>query len=72
VNPEQGENSMSLYRWLFLIAGTLVLLSAALAHVVSPYFLILTAFIGVNMIQSAFTRWCPMMWVLRRLGVRET
>ena len=63
---------MSLYRWLFLIAGTLVLLSAALALVVSPYFLILTAFIGVNMIQSAFTRWCPMMWVLRRLGVRET
>lgn len=63
---------MSLYRWLFLIAGTLVLLSAALAHLVSPTFLILTAFIGVNMIQSAFTRWCPMMWVLRRLGVRET
>lgn len=63
---------MSLYRWLFLIAGTLVLLSAALAHLVSPYFLILTAFIGVNMIQSTFTRWCPMMWVLRRLGVSET
>ena len=63
---------MSLYRWLFLIAGTLVLLSAALARLVSPYFLILTAFIGVNLIQSAFTRWCPMMWVLRRLGVRET
>jgi hypothetical protein len=49
-----------------------LLLSAALAHLVSPYFLILTAFIGVNMIQSALTRWCPMMWVLRRLGVRET
>ena len=63
---------MSLYRWLFLIAGAFVLLSVVLAHLVSPYFLLFTAFVGLNMIQSAFTRWCPMMWVLRRLGVRET
>ena len=63
---------MTLYRWLLLIAGTFVLLSVLLAHFVSPYFLLFTAFVAVNMIQAAFSRWCPMMWVLRRLGVRET
>jgi len=63
---------MSLYRWLFLIAGTFVLLSLLLAHFVSSYFLVLTAFVALNMIQSAFTKWCPMMAVLRRCGVRET
>ena len=63
---------MSLYRWLLLIAGAFVLLSVLLAHFVSPYFLLFTAFVAVNMIQAAFSRWCPMMWVLLRLGVRET
>jgi DUF2892 family protein len=63
---------MPLYRWLFLIAGSFVLLSVALAHLVSPYFLFFTTFVALNMIQAAFTRWCPMMWLLRRLGVRET
>ena len=63
---------MSLYRWLFLIAGSFVLLSVLLAHLISPYFLLFTAFVALNMIQSAFTRWCPMMWLLRRLGVRDT
>jgi len=63
---------MPLYRWLLLIAGTFVLLSLLLAHFLSPYFLLFTAFVAVNMIQAAFSRWCPMMWVLRRLGVRET
>jgi hypothetical protein len=63
---------MSLYRWLFLIAGTFVLLSVLLAHFVSPYFLFFTAFVAANMIQSAFSKWCPMMWVLRRCGVRES
>ena len=63
---------MPLYRWLLLIAGTFVLLSLLLAHFLSPYFLLFTAFVAVNMIQAAFSRWCPMMWVLRRLGVPET
>ena len=63
---------MSLYRWLLLIAGTFVLLSVLLAHFVSPYFLLFTAFVALNMIQAAFSRWWPMMCVLRRLGVRET
>ena len=63
---------MTLSRYLFLIAGTFILLSVALAHFVSPWFLLFTAFVGANMIQSAFTRWCPMMSILRGLGVRES
>jgi hypothetical protein len=62
---------MTINRYLFLIAGTFILLSVALAHFVSPWFLVFTAFVGANMLQSAFTRWCPMMSILRRLGVRE-
>lgn len=51
------------------VAGVVVLLSAALAAWVSPYWLLLTAFAGVNLLQSAFTDWCPMKTVLSRLGV---
>lgn len=63
---------MPIYRWLLFIAGAFVLISVVLARLVSPYFLFFTAFVAANMIQAAFTGWCPMMWVLRRLGVRET
>jgi hypothetical protein len=63
---------MPLYRWLFLIAGSVVLASLALGWFVSPWFFALTAFVGANLFQAAFTNWCPMMAVLRRLGVRET
>ena len=56
---------------LRLIAGGFVLLSVLLAVFVSPWFLLFTAFVGLNLVQSAFTNWCPMMTFLRRLGVRE-
>lgn len=62
---------MTLHRSLFLIAGAFVLASAILAHIVSPYFLLFTAFVGLNLMQSAFTGWCPMVVLLRRLGVGE-
>lgn len=62
---------MTINRYLFLIAGSFIVLSVALAHFVSPWFLVFTAFVGVNLLQSAFTRWCPMMSVLRWMGVRE-
>lgn len=62
---------MELNRWLRLIAGTFVLLSLVLAQLVSPWWLLFTAFVGLNLVQSAFTNWCPMMALLRRLGVRE-
>lgn len=51
------------------IAGTVVLLSLALGWAVHPGFFLLTAFVALNLLQSAFTGWCPAMTVLRRLGV---
>lgn len=50
------------------IAGTFVLLSLALAHWVDARFLWFTAFVGANLLQSAFTRWCLMEDILRKLG----
>ena len=55
---------------LRLVAGTFILASVALAVLVSPWWLAFTAFVGLNLLQSAFTRWCPMMAILRRLGLR--
>ena len=62
---------MTLNEWLRAIAGTFVLLSVALGWFVHPAFFLFTAFVGANLLQSAFTKWCPMMVLLRRLGVRE-
>jgi len=62
---------MGLHAWLRLIAGSFVLASVALGWFVHPAFLLFTAFVGANLVQSAFTCTCPMMWLLRRLGVRE-
>jgi hypothetical protein len=61
---------MSVERYLRLIAGFFVLLSVALAYWVHPNWLFFTAFVGLNLFQSAFTNWCPMMTFLRKLGLR--
>ncbi|HLK33076.1 MAG TPA: DUF2892 domain-containing protein [Terriglobales bacterium] len=60
---------MTIERSLRLIAGTFILASLALGHWVSPYWYLFTAFVGLNLFQSGFTNWCPMMAFLRRLGV---
>ena len=57
--------------FLRAIAGAFVIASLALGYFVSPYWYLLTAFVGLNMFQSAFTKWCPMMTFLRKLGVRD-
>jgi hypothetical protein len=62
---------MDLHAWLRLIAGSFVVLSVLLGVLVSPWFLAFTAFVGLNLVQSAFSGWCPMITFLRRLGVRE-
>ena len=62
---------MTLERMLRMIAGLFVLVSLALGHWVSPYWYLFTAFVGLNLFQSALTNWCPMMTFLRRFGVRE-
>jgi hypothetical protein len=50
-------------------AGVVVLLSALLAWLVSPAWLLLTAFVGVNLVQSAFTGFCPLAIILKKMGV---
>jgi hypothetical protein len=61
---------MTVERGLRLAAGIVVLTSVSLAFLASPYWLLLTAFAGLNLLQSAFTNWCPMVWLLARLGLR--
>ena len=63
---------MTVERALRLMAGLVTLLSLALAHFVSPCWLWLTAFVGVNLLQSAFTNWCPAMTFFRKLGLKES
>ena len=60
---------MSIERTLRLIAGFFVLVSLALGHWVNQYWYLFTAFVGLNLFQSGFTNWCPMMTFLRKLGV---
>lgn len=60
---------MTVERYLRGIAGFFVLVSILLAHYHSPYWLLFTAFVGLNLLQSAFSSWCPMMTILRKLGV---
>ena len=55
---------------LRLLAGTMVLITVLLAWLVSIYWLLLGVFVGVNLIQSAFTKSCPAIWMLRKAGVK--
>jgi len=60
---------MTVERMLRLIAGLFVLASLALGKWVHPNWYWFTAFVGLNLFQSGFTNWCPMMTFLRKLGV---
>jgi hypothetical protein len=62
---------MHVERSLRLIAGAFVLVSLALGYWVSPYWYLFTAFVGLNLFQSGLTNWCPMMTILRKLGVPD-
>ena len=62
---------MTVNRYLRLIAGFFILLTVALGHYVSPYWFLFTAFVGLNLFQSAFSDWCPMMTILRKFGIKE-
>ncbi len=61
---------MGINAWLRMIAGFFVVLSVTLGHFVSPWFFLFTAFVGLNLFQSAFTGWCPMISILRMAGVK--
>jgi hypothetical protein len=62
---------MTVERALRMMAGAVILLSMALAHFVSPNWYWLTAFVGLNLFQSAFTNWCPAMAIFRKLGMKD-
>ena len=61
---------MNIDRFVLVFGGTLVLLSLGLSQIHSVYWLWLTAFVGANMIQSAFTGFCPLAMVLKAFGMR--
>jgi hypothetical protein len=68
---------MSMERVIRIIAGSFILISLALGAPGSPlfvseYFLLFTAFVGANLFQSGFTRFCPMEGMLRKVGVRNS
>jgi glucan phosphoethanolaminetransferase (alkaline phosphatase superfamily) len=62
---------MTIERGLRLMAGVVILVSLALAYYVSFYWLWLTAFVGLNLAQSAFTNWCPAITLLRAIGLKN-
>ncbi|HEX2452795.1 MAG TPA: DUF2892 domain-containing protein [Vicinamibacterales bacterium] len=62
---------MTVDRALRLIAGAFVVLSVLLGIYVNAAFLWFTVFVGLNLFQSAFTNWCPMMAILRKIGLRD-
>ena len=60
---------MNINRMLRVIAGMFILISVLLAHFHSPNWLWFTGFVGLNLLQSGFTNWCPMITILEKLGV---
>ncbi len=60
---------MKLESYIRILAGTFVLISVALAHFFSPWCLLLAVFVGLNLIQSAFTGFCPAEMIFKALGV---
>jgi hypothetical protein len=62
---------MSMERYIRAIAGTFVLVSLGLGYLHSPYWHIFTAFVGLNLLQSAITKWCFMETILSKLGIAK-
>jgi hypothetical protein len=69
LNNLKEKIAMSMERYIRVIAGLFVLISLALAHWVSPYWLWFTAFVGANLLQSGFTKWCLMEDILKKIRV---
>ena len=60
---------MKMEHYIRAIAGTFILLSLGLGYLLSPYWFLFTGFVGLNLLQSAFTGWCPMETILAKVGV---
>jgi hypothetical protein len=63
---------MTVDRGLRSMAGAFILLSVAFGYWLSPYWYLFTAFVGLNLFQSGLTNWCPAMFLLRKLGLRQS
>lgn len=70
LSPGMAERGMSIDRVVLIFAGAMILLSLVLAVTVSTKFLLLTGFVGANLLQSAFTGFCPLASILKRVGVQ--
>ena len=62
---------MTMEQYVRAIAGSFILLSLLLGYLYSPWWHLFTAFVGANLLQSAFTKWCPAMTIFRKLGLKE-
>ena len=62
---------MTVNEALRFIAGFFVLLSLILGYYFSPWFYLFTCFVALNLMQSAFSHWCPMMWLLQKMGLEN-
>ena len=62
---------MNIDRAIFAFAGVMILVSVALAHYVSPWWLLLTVFVGANLLQSSFTGFCPAAIIFRKFGLKS-
>ncbi len=62
---------MTVERGLRLMAGVFIVLSLALGHWLNPYWYLFTLFVGLNLFQSGLTNWCPAMYMLKKLGLRQ-
>ncbi len=61
---------MTVNEGLRLMAGFFILLSVALGYWIHPTWFLFTAFVGLNLLQSAFSRWCPAMWIFKKAGLK--
>jgi hypothetical protein len=61
---------MNIDRFVFAFAGTVVLLGLILSQLFSPWWLLLPAFVGLNLLQAAFTGFCPLAMILKKAGVK--
>jgi Inner membrane protein YgaP-like, transmembrane domain len=62
---------MKMEQWIRVIAGIFILMSVSLGYVYHPYWYFFTAFVGINLLQSAFTKWCLMENILEKCGVEK-
>jgi len=65
------ETKKSLNEVLRIFAGCMTLLGLAIGYFWSPYGYLFVLFVGLNLLQSGFTKWCPAIWFLRKIGLRE-